>query len=191
MTLRGLTAFLSLTATVALALPAGAAMYKWVDEHGTTHYGDSVPPKYASRALDRNGKPVVQPARLERAEAVVKAPAEAQSEQQKAEARRQLERERQDKALLSTYANEAEIEQARQRELARMQDLLKINTAGLARSDKTEDRKKLEAHMERSRRETDTINARFDAQLARYRELTQNAAPARSASMTGETAPAK
>lgn len=186
-----LTLFVSFAAMIAFPALAGAAMYKWVDEHGTTHYGDSVPPKYASRAVDRKGKPVVPPARVERSEAAATAPAEAQSEQQRAEAKRQLARERQDMALLSTYANENEIEQARQRELARVQDLLKINTAGLARSDKPGDRKKLEAYMERTRRETDGINARFDAQLARYREITQNAAPARSADAAGRTAPVK
>jgi hypothetical protein len=187
MTLRGLTVFLSLTATVALALPAGAAMYKWVDEHGTTHYGDSVPPRYANRAADRNGKPVVQPASVE-PKPQATASNEPQSEQQRAEGKRERDRQRQDTALLATYASEAEIEQARAREIARTQSMLKTNSVGLARSDKAEDRNKLDALMERSRRETDSINARFDAQLARYRSLTGKAPSAPAATAVGTTA---
>jgi hypothetical protein len=37
---------------LALALPASswAAVYKWVDAQGTTHYGDSVPREFAKRS---------------------------------------------------------------------------------------------------------------------------------------------
>jgi type IV secretory pathway VirB10-like protein len=34
-----------LAAFLALALPAGAAMYKWVDEKGVTHYSETPPPE--------------------------------------------------------------------------------------------------------------------------------------------------
>jgi predicted phage-related endonuclease len=171
----GMTFFASLVAAAVFSLPAGAAMYKWVDEHGTTHYGDSVPPRYASRAAER-GKPAAQPAKNEPSKAVQVAPSEEEQAKRKAEAKRQLDRQRQDTALLSTYASEKEIELARTRELKRNQDTLKMASSGLARSGTREDQQKLDALMAQGRQETDSINAKFDAQLARYRELTKPSA---------------
>jgi hypothetical protein len=163
-----------LAACLALSQPAGAAMYKWVDEHGTPHYGDSVPPRYANRAAER-GKPAAASARTEPAKTVPPALSEEEQERQKAEARRQLERQRQDAALLSTYASEKEIELARSRELKRNDDTLKMASAGLAKSRTREDQGKLDALVAQNRKETDEINARFDAQLARFRALTRPA----------------
>ncbi|MDX1592939.1 MAG: DUF4124 domain-containing protein [Gammaproteobacteria bacterium] len=41
---------LILPLAVALApLPTAAAIYKWVDEQGNTHYGSSIPPEYAKQ----------------------------------------------------------------------------------------------------------------------------------------------
>jgi hypothetical protein len=179
-----MTFFASLVAAAAFSLPAGAAMYKWVDEHGTTHYGDSVPPRYASRAAER-GKPAAQPAKNE-TKAVQVAPSEEEQARRKAEAKRQLDRQRQDAALLSTYASEKEIELARTRELKRNQDTLKMASSGLARSGTREDQQKLDALMAQGRQETDSINAKFDAQLARYRELTKP--PAEAAPAAAQTA---
>jgi hypothetical protein len=178
----GTTLIASLAAFTVLSLPAGAAMYKWVDEHGVTHYGDSVPPRYANRAAER-GKAGAQPAKAETHKAVAVVPSEEEQERQKAEARRQLERQRQDTALLSTYASETEIELARSRELKRNQSTLQMSSAGLARSRTPEDQRKLEALMAQSRKETDHINAKFDAQVARFRELT---GPASAAQANGQ-----
>lgn len=164
-----MTFFAGLVAAV-FCLPAGAAMYKWVDEHGTTHYGDSVPPRYASRATER-GKPGIQAAKNEHPKTVQVAPNEEELERRNVQARQQLERQRQDTALLSTYANEGEIELARTRELKRNQDTLRMASAGLAGSGARDDQKKLDALMNQSKQETDRINAKFDAELARYREL--------------------
>ena len=111
-------ALLACLSAFAVSAPCAAAMYKWVDENGRTHYGDSVPPKYANRAGDRMSKPGAQPAKVEAPKPAEPLSAE-EMEKQKAEAKRQLDRERQDAALLSTYANEGEIELARARELKR------------------------------------------------------------------------
>jgi hypothetical protein len=154
-----------------VSLPVAGAMYKWVDEHGQTHYGDSVPPKYASRAGDRMSKPGLQPVKAEAPKRAQEPLSAEETEKQKAEAKRHLDRQRRDTALLSTYANEGEIEHARARELERIQEILKISSAGLARSNAREDRLKLDSIMAQSRQETDAVNAKFDAQLARYREL--------------------
>jgi len=162
---------LACVSAMTVPLPAAGAMYKWLDEHGRTHYGDSVPPKYASRAGDRMSKPGVQPVKAEAPKPAPEPLSAEEAEKQKAEAKRHLDRQRQDTALLSTYANEAEIEQARARELKRIQEMSKLASTGLARSNAREDRLKLDSIMAQSRQETDAINAKFDAQLARYREL--------------------
>lgn len=167
-----------------LAAPAQAAMYKWVDEKGITHYGDQVPARYADRAgeqLKKSGRTVKQESKP-----VEQRPSEQNIEKAKLEARAQTERQRQDNALLSTYANENEIEQARERELRRNSDTLKHSTAGLAKSNAHEDKQKLTALMEQSRQENDAINAKFDAQKARYRELMN----ARGNTQTAQNAPA-
>jgi hypothetical protein len=166
-------ALLAGASALTLAMPLNAAMYKWVDEHGRTHYGDSVPPKYAVRAGDRMAKPGAQPAKAEAPKAAAEAPSAEELEKQKADAKRQLDRQRQDTALLSTYANEGEIELARARELKRSEETLKLATAGLSRSTAREDRQKLDSLLAQNQQEKDSINARFDAQVARYRELTK------------------
>lgn len=177
--------FLVAVLATVLVLPAHGAMFKWVDEKGNTHYGDRVPPQYADRATDqmkksgRPGKPDPK--------AADSRPAQQDPEKQRMEARQQQERQRQDVALLATYANEAEIEQARERELRRNSDVLKHSTAGLAKSNAKEDRQRLDQLIEQSRQENDAINARYDGQKARFRELT---AP-RSSTQTAQTAPAK
>ena len=162
---------LACVSAMTVTLPAAGAMYKWVDEHGRTHYGDSVPPRYASRAGDRMSKPGVHPVKAEAPKPSPEAGSGEEAENQKAKPRPRLDRQRQDTALLSTYASEAEIEQARARELKRIQEALKRASAGLAKSNARDDRLKLDSIMAQSRQETDAINARFEAQLARYREL--------------------
>lgn len=154
----------------ALAGQAQTAMYKWVDEKGNTHYGDRVPAQY----VDRAGDALKKSGRLAKADAKAaeQRPGEQDVDKSKAEAKQQLERQRQDTALLSTYASETEIEQARERELRRNSDTLKHSTAGLAKSNNRDDKHKLATLIEQSRRENDTINAKFDAHKVRFRELT-------------------
>jgi hypothetical protein len=161
---------------------ANAAMYKWVDENGKTHYGDTIPPKYANRAGERLNKAGAVPVKSDKGPVAEARPSEQDIEKQKQEARRQLEQKRQDTALLSTYANEQEIELARERELRRNQDTLKMATAGLAKSKTPEDQKKLDALMELGRQETDAINTKFDGQKARFRELNGRPAVAQAPS---------
>lgn len=158
-----------------LAVPATAAMYKWVDERGVTHYSDRIPPQYQNRAsqtLTRTG------VKAPTAPSAAQPPAPAaQSEQQQVDAKRDLEQQRQDLALMASYANEQEIELARERELKRVQDILSMASAGLNRSNDPGDRRKLDALINQAREQTDAINARYDARKARYAEL-KDALPA-------------
>jgi len=155
------------------AQPSLAAMYKWVDEKGKTHYGDSIPPQYANRSSERLNKSGAVQTKAERTAQTAEArPSEQDIEKQKADAKRQLEQRRQDTALLATYSSEREIELARERELKRNQDTMRMATAGLAKSNSAEDKQKLEALMATGKQETDAINTKFDGYKARYRELT-------------------
>lgn len=86
---------------------AEISAYKWVDEKGVTHYGDSVPPEYSQReqtALNSQG--VVMDRRL--AEMTPKEAA-AYAAKQKEESRRKQH----DMFLVSTYPSVKEIENVR------------------------------------------------------------------------------
>ena len=34
---------------IAISLPVSAKMYKWVDDKGATHFGETIPPEYANK----------------------------------------------------------------------------------------------------------------------------------------------
>lgn len=96
------------------AKSGGVAAYKWVDENGVTHYGDSIPPQYAqgsSTALNRQGVPITQ-------RSAQKSPAE-----QAEEAARQqlmLRSKQHDSFLLTTYVTVRDIESLRDERLAQI-----------------------------------------------------------------------
>lgn len=100
------------------AAPAWAAkqMYKWVDEKGKVHYGDTIPPEYAkdgSKELTKSGRVVKEtpaaatPAQLRAREEEM---AREKEEKQKAD-----EQKRKDKALLASYTTVGEIDLAEKR----------------------------------------------------------------------------
>lgn len=113
--MRILTAFLLLALA---SFPAAAKLYKWVDEKGVTHYGDSIPPQYAKQGneeLNKKGlviKKTDAPLTAEQLKAK-----EEEEAQKKAEEKQKLEQKRRDKALLNTYTNEKEIDLVRDRNL--------------------------------------------------------------------------
>lgn len=98
--------------------PALAKMYKWVDDKGVTHYGDSIPPQYAPRGnseLSQRGMVIKKTdAALTPEQIKAKEDAAAKS---KEDAKAALERARKDKALLDSYTDEKEIDMARDRNL--------------------------------------------------------------------------
>jgi hypothetical protein len=99
----------------ALSAAADAKLYKWVDDQGETHYGEVIPPEYASR-------PTVE---IDKGRPVNKAPDSSDSapsntsEQQSA-----IDQRRHDKALLNTYSSEQEIDLARDRNLRQVDALI-------------------------------------------------------------------
>ncbi len=201
----------TLAAVVLLALlpvpAARAATYKWVDDKGVVHYTDKVPPEAVNKGnveLNKQGVPIrkTDPAltpeqRRQR---------ELQEEQQRLIARQNEEAARRDRALLSSYTTEAEIELSRRRGLQTIESIIQ---SALAYSEQLAKRKvqlvaqresygdkpvplaverelaSIEAESARQaeliaqkRREVVALEARYDADRKRWRELSaQGEAP--------------
>lgn len=97
---------------------AAAKIYKWVDERGVTHYGETIPPEYKDQAAAEMSK---------RGLTVRKWDAAATPDQRKAvenkailerdERQRAFEQRRRDMALVNTYTSAREIDDARERSI--------------------------------------------------------------------------
>ena len=93
----------------------GAVAYRWVDEHGIVHYGDSVPPKYAREKREMLNSQGVEVGHVD----AEKTPAQLAAE---ARARRQRVAQKQrDYFLLSTYASVKDIESLRDERLSQIE----------------------------------------------------------------------
>ncbi|MDD5384633.1 MAG: DUF4124 domain-containing protein [Gallionella sp.] len=189
-------------AGIAFSFPVAAKMYKWVDDKGTTHYGETIPPEYANKDRSELGK---SGRVIEKKEVLT--PEERRASEQadtkkRADEEAALERKRRDKALVNTYSNEKEIDLARNRNLQQIEARINsINSQlkmandnllafqkeaeALAKAGKKihpnlqEDLKesqerlaKLQQDLEKAKAEKATLDARYDADKARYKELT-------------------
>ncbi len=101
-----------------ISQPVSAKMFKWVDEKGAIHYGDSIPPQYSNQGnteLNKRGMVIHKTdGALTQEQLDAKAAA---AEKEKLDARTALEQKRKDTALLNSYSNEKEIDMARDRNL--------------------------------------------------------------------------
>jgi len=190
--------FISLT----ISLPAMAKLYKWVDKKGVTHYGETIPPEYADRdraVLNKSGRTteitkVLSPDEL-KAQRLTE-------ENEIAKKKAALELQRHDKMLTSTYSNVNEINLARNRSLQQVKARITNHNAQLEMANKnlltlnqevksyTKEKKdipaplkddikrskarinKLKQNLDKSLAEKAAVEARYDADKARYRELT-------------------
>ncbi len=110
---------------IALALGAGSAWaqnsnqgavaYRWVDEHGVVHYGDTVPPQYArdSRQILNSQGVEIGHVDAEKSQAQLDAEAHART--------RRMAQQQHDFFLLSTYTSVKDIESLRDERLAQIQ----------------------------------------------------------------------
>lgn len=115
-------------AASALAAPALATTYKWVDDNGVTHYSDRIPPQYKDKGgyeLNKRGVVIkkIDPA----VTAEQRRAKEEEAVRQAADEQRVSEQRRKDAALLNTYTSEKEIEQKRDRDLRQVE--LALNDA--------------------------------------------------------------
>jgi chromosome segregation ATPase len=191
-----------LAAGIALSQPAAAKLYKWVDDQGVTHYGETVPPEYADKTrseLDKSGRVIKKKETLTPEAQRAKEEEEARKREEEEAAR---EQKRYDKALVNTYSSVKEIELARKRNLQQVDarvnsidsqiKMLQTNLAelqkeadgyakagkkmpGSLRDDLDMSQKrlaKLQQDLEKANAEKAALDARYDADKARYKELT-------------------
>jgi len=107
----------ALIASLTLSFPAMATLYKWVDDNGTTHYGQTIPPEYADKdheVLNKSGRVIETQEVMTPERRRAKELQDAKNHQQ---AEAALEQQRHDRTLLDTYSNVNEIDLARTRNL--------------------------------------------------------------------------
>jgi hypothetical protein len=192
----------ALIAGLTFSFPAMATLYKWVDNNGTTHYGETIPPEYA----DKDHEVLNKAGRVIQTEEVMTPERRLAKEQEDAKKREQadaaLEQQRHDHTLINTYSNVDEIDQARTRNLQQIDARINaINAYIKAANDNLASLQEEAAKYDKSKRtkpaslEQDLMDAqnrldqlqkdqqaplaekaalqkRFDADKARYIELT-------------------
>jgi vacuolar-type H+-ATPase subunit I/STV1 len=194
-------AALSALALLCTTGPAHAATYKWVDEKGVVHYTDKLPPEEVNKARVELNKQGVQVKATEPAPTPEQRRAKAQEEErQKQLAKEQAEIARKDRALLSSYTSESEIDLARNRSLRTIESVVQSSKAygeqlgkrkaGLEARKTTEFANKpmppaIERELESinselakqedllalKQKEIVAVNAKYDADKKRWREL--------------------
>ncbi|MEO8486416.1 MAG: DUF4124 domain-containing protein [Betaproteobacteria bacterium] len=205
------------TLAAAFALSPGVLaqqLYKWTDEKGAVHYTDKAPD--ASRGgtvLDKQGRSVrklMPPPTPEQLRAK-----EAEDERRKADAKELEITSRRDRALVSSYTTEAEIDLAKARASATFETQIQSAQAYMAQL--TRRKQDIDARKARfgdkpippqlehestgvdreyaknsdlvaqKRRELATVVARYDADKARWRELRSVESSNAAAQATGGT----
>jgi chromosome segregation ATPase len=185
-----------------ISLPVTAKLYKWVDNDGVTHYGETIPPEFADKSrseLNKAGRVIKQETVLTPEERQAKKVADAKKREEENAA---LEKKRHDQTLMSTYSSGKEIDLARSRSVQQIDSHIKnINSQlnlindtmlglqkeseGYANAKKpappslkedlreTQARQdKLKQTLEKLNAEKSSIEARYDADKVRYHELT-------------------
>jgi hypothetical protein len=156
------------------SLEAGAAMYRWVDAQGKVQYSDHPPPE-AGRSghieMDAQGRVT------KRVKALPTTPEgrkqlELETARQAAQEREAQEQRRRDSALLSTYRNIAELDKAKQRALELEQSLLVSLRTSRKQSVSVGEAQLLDNMIKQRLQNIEAIVARFEADKARYIELT-------------------
>ncbi len=108
-------------------------LYKWTDDKGVVHYGDSVPPEYAKTdrdVLNNQGVSVgFEQGELTPEQRAAKERAAADAEQARV---KREETARRDKMLLETYISVSDIEDLRNRRLELLESKIKVTELYLA-----------------------------------------------------------
>ncbi|MFZ5523471.1 MAG: DUF4124 domain-containing protein [Pseudomonadota bacterium] len=193
---------IALLAGITFSLPAMAKLYKWVDEKGITHYGETIPPEYADRdraELNKSGRTVKV---IEVPTAAERKTRKEADEKKRADERAAIEKKRHDLTLTSTYSNSNEIDLARSRSLQQVNARINNHTSQLkmasdnllalqkesegytktdkpvppALQDELKDSQarvdRLQKNLDKSLAEKAAVEARYEADKTRYKELT-------------------
>ena len=199
--------------------PARAAMYKWVDEKGVVHYTDKMPPEAVDKAsteLSKQGIPINKTDKALTPEQ--RRAKEQEVESTKQSARSQEELARRDRALIASYTSEAEIDLARNRSLQTINNVILSSQAFSEQLNKRKvdvetkraesqgkalaavlDREleSIDAELARQadlvaqkNKEAAAITAKYDADKARWRELSASKEKSAAADKAATTAKA-
>ena len=185
-----------------LSSVAEAKLYKWVDEQGVTHYGETIPPEYADKdniQFSDQGKIIKK---NEKVSADQKQARKEQEAKKRAEEKSAFEQRRKDNMLLSTFSNENEIDLARDRNLQQVDAVINSiqllhksalqslesyhqeaaqrtkagkQIPGSLQADITDTEnqvKKLQQDLTRALEKSAAVRASYEADKVRYRELT-------------------
>lgn len=87
------------------------AAYKWLDDQGVVHYGDSIPPQYAQKASTLFNKEGIPIGHTDATKSAAELAAEVDAQQQRAQ------QQQRDHFLLATYTSVKDIEQLRDERL--------------------------------------------------------------------------
>jgi hypothetical protein len=161
-----------LTLAILLAASVGeAATYRWVDEQGKVHYGDRIPPQYVGQGhseLNGQGRVI---RRVDRAPSSTEARQRREQEhaQHETEEQEARVRQRRDNALLATYSSAREIELAKSRALDQEQAML---DSLLVMRKNSGSKAEIDEMIRQRQKSMDATRAKYDADLARYHELT-------------------
>ena len=187
---------------ITFSFPVAAKLYKWVDDKGTTHYGETIPPEYA----DKDRVELNQAGRVIKNEEVVtperRRAKELEDTKKRDDENVVLEQRRHDRTLLNTYSNVKEIDQARIRSVQQIDASINVlnsyiktandNLLGLQKeadgytnanrkipASLEEDLQEAQARLaklqhdaEKPNAEKAALEARFAADKARYMDLT-------------------
>jgi phage protein D len=97
---------------------AAAKIYKWTDEKGVTHYGESIPPEYKDQGAAEMTTQGITVRKWDPASKVdPRKVTEEKAAHEREEKQRAFEQRRRDMALVNTYTSPKEIDDARERTL--------------------------------------------------------------------------
>jgi hypothetical protein len=120
-----------------LSPTAAARTYKWTDDKGITHYGDTIPPEFKDKANTELSKRGITIRKTDEAltpeELRAQQEAEARAQQEELRAK---EQKRRDQALLQTFTTEQDIELKRDRDLQQIELGIANNQAVLKSAEK-------------------------------------------------------
>ena len=171
-----------LGAVLALASFAAAAQsYRCVGTDGKKYYGSSVPPQCVGVMVEQISPQGAVMKRIEpQAGADARAKAAAEEVERKKQAAITKEQARRDQALLATYASEKDVEDMRRRALENDQRLLEelegkiaaLQKRKAAGQDVAAELGVQEGMVATKKKEISAINAKYDDDKKRFRQLT-------------------
>lgn len=193
---------LSLLALLASSLPAAARMYKWVDDKGVTHYGETIPAEYANKDRAELNKSGVIVKRQEVLTPEERRAQEAELAKNQASENASRDQKLHDKSLINTYSSVKEIELSQARNIQQVDARIgsinaQLKTANNALTNLQKDAEnrtkagkkipaslqddlnaaqervsRMQQDLEKYKAEKVEVEARYTADKARYRELT-------------------